>query len=465
MSLFRSLLLAGTALHSPPNDGGGDGGSDIPVDDLQGDVAAAWDEEAGRDDAGTEGVGDSRTAPREPARQATRDGQQTQTKDDGADRGDGRTRRGRFASGEARSGKESDDSGDGVRKPAATDVGRDQSALARGQEGAPQPLEGSNADALQRALQAPPPPSFSVRSKAAWEQVKKAYPFLVADIVAREEAANNGFAALKDFKDIKPYAEMATASGTTLSQALHRYTNLEQLARRNPVQGVISVCQGLRLPQEEAAQVLLRAAIQCGARLPSGDRNPGGGRQQDGAPDRNGEVTDPLLMALRPYFTPILEELQGLRTHLGGLSEADRNAKERTLDQALDGFSRDQKNVYFADVQDIMTNLFATKYIQLTGDHAADLKACYEAACQLHPEVREALIEQRLGQQGQQRRKRDQEVADRARHASGSLAGSATPGLERERPKPEGRGKELIENERLGDVTAAYDQVAGQGAY
>jgi hypothetical protein len=290
---------------------------------------------------------------------------------------------------------------------------------------------------------------------------------IAADMAKREVDVNNGLAALRDYKDLKPYAEMATASGTTLSEALHRYTNLEQLARRNPVQGLISVCQGLRMPQTEAADVLLRAAIQCGARIPSGDRNLDGRRQQGGnaAPDRNGEQLDPLLLALKPVLSPILEELTGLRTHLNGFAEADRNAKERTLDTALDAFSRDPENTFFADVQDIMTNLFATKYMPLTGNHAADLRACYEAACQLHPEVREALIERRLGQRGQQQRSRDQEIADRARRASRSLAGSSTPGLERERPKPEGVGKELIDKQRLDDVSAAYDQVAGQGAY
>src|SRR5262245_38614139 len=125
--MLKSLLLSGAScqpLYAPLRDDGG--GGDVPTDDLQEDILAAYDEVAGGDDgADTKGLADGRTAARGPSRQGARQGEEGA--DDEGDRGDGRTPRGRFAAKGRLSGDRSPDGNDGTRKPAS--AAGDKSAL------------------------------------------------------------------------------------------------------------------------------------------------------------------------------------------------------------------------------------------------------------------------------------------------------------------------------------------------
>jgi hypothetical protein len=451
-------LLSGVAPFYRPDDGNGSGGNDAPVvDSVRSDVEAAFDElESGGGDGGAEGLGGrepSETAePAERAGQARRDGQQAKEGDEAGDRGDGRTKRGQFA---AKPGDKP--AGD---KPAQGDKSV-LDAAARAADDAARAAADPNAATLGTV----PPLGFSPHSKAQWENFRRAFPTIAADIARRETETNQGLAALRDFKDLKPYAEMAQRSNTTLSAALHRFTSLETLARRSPSHGLVSVCSSLGMPKAEALEALQRAAQLIGgdiqipsAHQPAGDPANGGARPGDQKPD-------PLLSALAPIFKPILDELGTLRKYVADASSANQTALESTLDNAIVTFASDPKNVFFEHVEEVITNLFASKLVPLTGNHAADLRTAYDLACRMHPEVNEALIEQRLGTTGAAKAKRDQDIADRARRAGRSLAGSSSPDIVSDPPPRRHDGVKPLDAERRSDVESAYEQVAGSVSY
>lgn len=446
-------LLSGTAPFYKPDDEGGSGGGGAPVvDSVRSDVEAAFDEieSGGGDDGGAErlGGGDpSKTEePAEPARQARRDGKQAEEDGEAGDRGDGRTKRGQFAA------KVGDKPAPGD-KPVLDAAARAAADAAR-----------AAADPNAEALAGVPPVGFSPHSKAQWENFRRAFPTIAADIARREGETNAGLAALRDFKDLKPYAEMAQRSNTTLSAALQRYTSMETLTKRSPAHGLVSICASLGLPKLEALESLQRAAQLIGgdiqipsAHQPAGDPANGGARVD--------QKTDPLLLALTPVLKPILDELGNLRQYVANASTANQTALESTLDSAIVSFASDPKNVFFNDVEDVITNLFASKMVPLTGNHAADLRIAYDLACRMHPEVSEALINQRIGTTGADKAKRDRDIAERARRAGRSLAGSSSPDIVRDAPPRLNGGAKPTDADRRSDVESAYDQVAGSSSY
>ncbi len=416
-------LLTSTFFFEPPNDGGSNAAGGTPSgseggastaggsadlgtggDDVMADTLAALAEvsarEAGTPDAGTDVPPADRGAPSDAT----------------IDRGDGRTARGQFVARKADTGRAGD-------KP----VDADRGGVAR------TPDAGAQAGAQTGG----PPTSWSPRSKASWDQLKQAFPTIAEDVAKREADAAAGFAALKDYKDIKPYQEMAASSGTTLAEALHRYTNLETLCRSDVRKGLMAVCTNLGLPQAEAAEIFSALGYALGARRaqPASDRNGvgDGGRE----PDRNGQ--DPFLRALAPVLSPILEAIKGIEGKVDSRIQADRKAFDTTLDAAITAFGADPANVYFPDLENDISMLFERGVVPLTGNHASDLRNAYDMAARMHPEISELLIEQRLNGRGTTQRQREQEAADKARRASRSLAGSQTPGVRtEEQPRAEG---------------------------
>jgi hypothetical protein len=459
--MLKSLLETYRPFYRP-DDEGGSGGGDIAPDNMLADVEAAFDAvEGGDGDGGAQGLDDG-GAPqakdtREPAGKTGSDGQQAKTPSEDGDRGDGRTQKGQFAP----KGKDG--------KPAAGDkpAQGDKPLLGGAQRGADgaKPGEAGAPDAGALAG-THPPSSFSPRSKASWEQLRAQFPWIAADIAKREGEVGEGFAALRDFKDVKPYADMARNSGTTLATALHRYTNLEQLAKRSPAHGLVSVCASIGMPKAEALEALRHAAMLIGGDIQIPANRTAGGPAANGGGPGDQKPDDPLVAALAPILRPLLQEVGDLRKHISDFSTANRTVAERSLDEAITAFASDAANVYYNDVADDMTRLFNTKMVPLTGNHAADLRACYDMACKLHPQVSEALIEQRLGQRNTDAANRERQIAQRARAAGRSLAGSSSPAdIERD-TAPGRRGKEKPpDQERLDAVSAAYEQVAGSASY
>lgn len=348
--------------------------SGFVVDDVHADVQAAIEEIKGRPDpdpnaTGTDGPDRDRGAvERKPG-------------DAGDDRGERRDPRGRFAKGAA----------DPKDAPPAD------------------PKDRLQADPKDKGA-AGPPSSWSVKSKAAWSALPQD---VRADIAKREGEIQAGLVALRDFQDLRPWADMAAKQGTTIAAALTRYVGLENLCRQNIAAGLSTVAKNFGLSQAQAATLF--ADMAKALAVPGSDQ--GGGQ------------ADPLLEVLNPVLAPITKQLGQLQAQVAQRNVADLNTTARGISTAIDTFAANPKNKYFKELEPVITILFEKGLVPNTGNAASDIQVAYDMAARWHPQVHEALIEQRLTGERDAARRKEQEEADAARAASRSLGGlSAPPG-------------------------------------
>lgn len=358
---------------------------------------------------------------------------------DTARRGPAKDERGRFAPKAARA----------TEKPVQADKSDELSVGAEDENAAEEPQEG--AEKADKPVQAAggPPPSWSVKAKAAWDDLPAD---VRADIAKRESEVAQGLSALRDYKDLKPYAEMANKHGTTLKKALDSYVGIENVLKQDIGKGLALIVQNYGLDQARAAQLFASLAQQYGGHASSGVNGSNGAAPSNhghGAP----QPGDPLYNILKPFIDPLNQQITQLSSKLTSREEADRNASQQSLAKAIDTFSSKPENRFYPDLEETITRLFETGMVPLTGNHEGDLRAAYDIAAQMVPEVREALIEQRLRGSKDAERRQEQEAADRARKASRSLTGSRVPGTVTKATEP--GIKKSYDDDLAADVMAA----------
>ena len=269
----------------------------------------------------------------------------------------------------------------------------------------------------ETAQQAPvagaPPPGWSVKSKAAWDALPD---HVRADIAKREQEVSNGFAQYAGMKELQPYAEMARARGQTLKSALDRYVGIEQQLAQNPLHGLLQIAQNVGYAPQ-------RLAAELSSML---------GQPQQGTPQafqQPGQQVDPLLMQmLSPLLNPLQQEVYGLKSLLQQQAQAAQTREVGTINSAIDRFKADPANRYFDNVEPQIVKLFEGGVVPRTGDHAADLRAAYELACRMDPEISEALFNERIGKAEADRKAQEKEAAEKAKQASRSITGSPSAG-------------------------------------
>lgn len=385
--------------------------TDFNVDDVDQDALAAYREVAGKGpDAPADKVVETPAAKGEPVEKPSRE-QPVKFGKDEPRRGDEANKRmypERQRAADGKFAKGTDEPADKVdAKPDATVVAKPA-------------VKAADAPA-EVAKPGGPPPSFSVKSKADWENVPQ---HIKDDIIKREQETSQGLAALKDFKDLKPYAEMAKSHNTTIGTALKHYVGMENTLRQDIGKGLAQIVQNYGYDQPKAAALFAKLAQQFGGHAPQT------------ATSQQAPTGDPLLDALRPVMAPIMQQIGALQAQITGDRQAAIQAHQDgiktqqmgTLSKAIDTFAADPANRFYPDLEEHITRLFETGMVPLTGDHASDLRTAYETAAQMHPEVREALIEQRLAERQAAERQKEQQAADKARNASRSITGSRVPG-------------------------------------
>lgn len=386
----------------------------VPLDDSYDDAAKAYAEVAGREpdpapDAAPAGGKESDAgASAEPIRA----------------RGEG----GKFVKKEAKPNADADDKrganrdaagtgaevADGAAKPAAGKDGKQPAADA---------ADAAKADGkadTAGSVTGGPPPSFSVKSKAAWDSLPE---HVRADIVKREQDAANGLKALQDYKDLKPFAEMAAKEGVSLAKAMERYVNFESVLKQNLGQGLAKIAENYGYTPEAAATLFAKMAMHYSG----GKIKMAGPGQQAGHTPQSG-VKDPLLEMLEPALQPFKQQIEDLKGKLTSQEKAALDKQGAELEKAITAFADDPENKFFPDLYETMTFLMENGKVPITGDLKANLKAAYDLAAKMHPEVSEALIEQRLEAEKVAARKKEQEAADKAKKASRSITGSRVPG-------------------------------------
>lgn len=260
-----------------------------------------------------------------------------------------------------------------------------------------------------------PPPSFSIKTKADWDRLPQ---HVRDDIVKRESEMQTGLAALRDFKVLKPYADMASQHGTSIKAALDRYTSMEGLLKKDLGAGLSQIAQNFGLDQSQAAQLFAGLAQKFGGSAVPG--TPTGGNEQAEA--------DPLAEIMKPILAPLMSQLSELQSAHKSRSAADQNAQLKPFTDAVAAFAADPANKFYPDLEGTIADLFEKGFVKRTGDVAADLRTAYDMAARMNPDVHEALIEQRLSGQKDSGRRAEQDKVAKAKAASRSISGSRIPG-------------------------------------
>jgi hypothetical protein len=322
------------------------------------------------------------------------------------------------------------------------------------------PIEQAKPVEVKPTEQAPveavrPPTSWSVPAKAAWDKLP---PEVQQAIAKRETEVNNGFATLKDFQDLKPYAERARSQGQTLSQALGAYVGIDDLFRRDAGSGFVHVAQNLGLNQQQAGELFMRIATQLGAApAPQAHQT----AAEPGQATQNGLDPNAFQPLIAQAMQPLTQKLSTLEQQFTQQSQREQSLRQTAAEQAVEQFRADPKHRYYDDVESLVANLIQKGIVPRTGDLMADLSKAYDQACMLHPEVREALINERVTQTQAAQIASTKEAADKARLASRSVTGSPSSGAATRKPTQRAEGKSY-DDDLNEDVAHAVRLVAAR---
>ncbi len=275
------------------------------------------------------------------------------------------------------------------------------------------PAEAPKVEQQQAAPSGNPPPGWSVKSKATWDALPE---HIRADIIKREQEVSSGFAQYSGMKELLPYVERARSRGQTLKQALDRYTEIEGVLERQPLAGLLNIASNIGFTPQ-------RLAMELAPYL--GQSNGQGAYVQDQQSYQQ-PAFDPAL--LQQYVNPLSQEVNQLKSFVQQFQQAESARYGSAFNAAQSRFMSEPDSRYFENVRQQMAQLFEAGILQESGDHYADLKAAYEMACNMNPEIRELRINERIAKTEEQRRKTEQEATEKARHASRSITGSPAAG-------------------------------------
>lgn len=400
-----------TAYWAPQDDRGATS-EDGRIDDVAADVAAAMAE--------LRGDPKSEAETQEPSQEI---GAQKEPRDDGRDE------RGRFASKQDKAAEEPKKN----NNQAQTD--RQQAQQSADQQRTEKP----GAATL-------PPEWLSPAGKAKWANVPND---VKADIGRMQQQAAQGLEASRMYADLQPYADRAAHFGQKLSDAMAQYVGIEDLISRDIGAGLTVICRNKGLSQEQAASLFADLARKFGA-----NPGPSNGHAQPGGQVQN-DPNDPLIELMQPFLGPLQQKLIGLESQLSNFHATQHEAQVNSIAGEIERFASNPENIYYDDVEPLIKQLFESKIVSLTGNHAADLQKAYDMAVRMHPDVHSAWQGQQMEKQEAARRQREQEAADKARKASRSVSGSRIPGtVVREAANPVS-GQDDV----MADVIAAYKTV------
>lgn len=257
-----------------------------------------------------------------------------------------------------------------------------------------------------------PPPGWSVKSKSEWDKLSEN---VRADIAKREQEVSNGFAEYSGMKELRPYVEMARSQGTTLKAALDNYTGIENMLRQNTVKGILHIAGNVGYTPQRLVMELSQALG-----IPSTGTDPAQTGSQPPAVDQT---------YIQQLLTPLTQRLEGMQSLFQKQQDADKARQMTAINTVLDRFISDPQHRYYHSVEAEMVRLLDSGIVHRSGDYATDLKAAYDLACRMHPEISEALFSERITKTEEARRNTEKEAAEKAKQASRSITGSPSTGV------------------------------------
>jgi hypothetical protein len=303
------------------------------------------------------------------------------------------------------------------------------------------------------AVTAGPPGAWSVKAKARWDRI----PPFVRDEILKAVTPD------QTLGNIKPFAERAKQAGQTLEQALSSYVGIEDALRQNAPQGFMRIAGNMGMTQHQAGQMFLQIAQNLGAvpqgaapvnEQPNGQGGPGPEAFAPGDPRQ-------LQQLLAPLLQPITQRLEQLDNGFRQQTEVQQNQRLQSANQIIEQFRSDPKNRYYDNVESIIGDLLDKGVVKRSGNLASDLSTAYDMACRLHPEVYEALTNDRLTTLENERKAAQADAAAKARNASRSITGSPSTGASAGE-KPKRQPGVSFDDDLYADVRAAVQTVNGR---
>lgn len=200
-----------------------------------------------------------------------------------------------------------------------------------------------------------PPARFLPKAKEVWANVPHAVKGEIARLTQEHEAEVTKYReAGERYEPLRQFDEMAKSSGTDLKTALTSYTNIENLLRSNPVQGVAEVLRNIGLTPQQYAQHVMQnpQAHDQALRQPP--------QQQQPIPQR---PSDPEVAALK-------EELQSMR-------------QEQTVQSIIAPFAKDNPRYY--ELEGDIAFFLTSGKIPASLTPQEKLEAAYDMAVRINP--------------------------------------------------------------------------------
>jgi hypothetical protein len=321
-------------------------------------------------------------------------------------------------------------------EPPKAEPKTDATGRAHGQDGkfvakdkpSDKPLEAKPIEApaeIKGPQQAPakitPPTSWSIPAKSKWD----ALPQEVRDAIAkREDEVSSGF---RDYAALKPFAERAKQSGTTLANVLQSYTAIEDMLRSDQRAGFLQIAQNMRLTQHQAGQLFAHLAQQLGHQFQApATQNGSGGSTGDQNPGADPNI---LRQMLDPVVGPLQQKLATLESAWAQQAEAAQRQRLQMTSSVIERFRQDPAHKYYDNLERIIGDLLESGMVQRTGDPSADLATAYEKACWDNPEIRELLINERMAKAREQQQAKTAAAKRAAVSITGAPQGAPAPGL------------------------------------
>ena len=122
------------------------------------------------------------------------------------------------------------------------------------------PGDNQRADEKQRRAPIEPPENFLPRAKELWHNTPHEVRSELTRVLSEaQNEASTAREATAEYEAIKPFAEMARQSGTTLDKALSEYVRMENELRENPASGFRALMQNMGMSPPQAIAHILAA--------------------------------------------------------------------------------------------------------------------------------------------------------------------------------------------------------------
>lgn len=190
----------------------------------------------------------------------------------------------------------------------------------------------------------PDAPAWLNAEKQAWAAAPEP---LKAEINRRVAEIEGGLEQYrKEFEPLKPWADLAKRSNTTIPEALERYVAIDQLLTNDPVKGLEQVFKAARIdPRQYAAHIL-------------------------------GQPADKVQAEQYQVVTALQNEIAALKQQLGNVSQTIEQQREAEAIRQVEAFA--QKNPRLEELWPVMEKLMAAELV-------SDPQAAYNEAEKLVP--------------------------------------------------------------------------------